>query len=250
MAASATSIASILTQVRNQLVEPKANFWSDSELTAIMRLGALDLWGAILDLHQDHYFKVAGYGTNAEGPVLRANATEVSNIPPDCFRITLIEPRNTSSTGTGHAILFVPRKFNHPDFIIARTLDAQDPDSLPSRQLYYQITGVGSPVESPHILTAPLLNADLPLRIAYNPSIWPDGENVESNPVPGASDNALKAWTIAYARAKETDTRTPDAGWLGVYSTEKQLILTRLTPREEQEPEVVEDLFQGYGSLW
>lgn len=247
---AATPLSSIITQVRNQLVESTAKFWSDTELKAIMRLGALDLWGAILDLHQDHYFKVIGYGPDAEGPYLRANATQISGIPDDCFRITLIEPRDTSSVGTGHQVMFVPRKYNHPDFIIARTQDAQDPSSLPARQIYYQIVGQGSPIAPPQILTAPLLSADLPLRIAYNPTIWPDSEQPEVNPIPGQSDNALKAWTIAYARAKETDDRTPDPGWLGIYATEKQLILTRLTPREEQEPEVVEDMFQGYGSLW
>lgn len=238
---STTKIASILTQVRGQLVEPVAKFWTDSELTAIMRLGALDLWGAILDLHQDHYFKV-----DEENVFLRANSTELSGIPDDCFRITLIEPRDTTVNGTGHSILFLPRKYNNTDFIVARTQDAQDPDSMPARQIYYQITGV----EPPHVLCAPQLSADVPIRLAYNPTIWPDGENVETNPIPGASDNALKAWTIAYARAKETDGRTPDSGWLAVYATEKQTLLTRLTPREEQEPEVVEDLFQGFGSMW
>lgn len=241
----ATKISSILSQVRDQLVEPTARFWSDDELKAIMRLGALDLWGAILDLHQDHYFKV-----NATDVVLRANATEVSGIPEDCYRITLIEPASTNATSAGHQVMFVPRKYNHPDFIIARTLDPQDPTSLPARQLYYQIVGQGSPVEAPRILTAPVLNADLAIRLAYNPTIWPDDEHPENNPVPGESDNALKAWTIAYARAKETEARSPDSGWLAIYGTEKQLMLTRLTPREEQEPEVVEDMFQGYGSLW
>ena len=68
------------------------------------------------------------------------------------------------------------------------------------------------------------------------------------NPVPGGSDNALKAWTIAYANAKEgpQGARIPDAGWLAVYATEKQTILTRLTPRQEQEPDVVDGLFDNY----
>lgn len=241
----ATTISSLLVQVRAQLIEPVARFWSDTELTSIMRLGALDLWGAILDLHQDHYFKI-----NDTDVRIDANAFYVSGIPEDCFRITLIEPRDTSITGNGHQVLLVPRKYNHPDFIIARTISAQDPTSLPSRQIYYQIVGQGSPVEAPKIITAPQLSAVLNLRIAYNQSIWPDGHNLDINPVPGESDNALKCWTIAYARAKETDGRTPDAGWLANYATEKQLILVRLTPREEQEPEVVEDMFQGYGSLW
>lgn len=240
---AATKISSIVTQVRRQLVEATANFWSDDELKDIMRLGALDLWGAILDLHQDHYFKI-----NTE-VVLRANGSQISNMPDDCFRVLLIEPRDTTVNGNGHQVVFVPRKYKDTDFSVARTQSAQDLTTI-ARQIYYQIVGEGSPNEPPTILTAPLLNADLPLRLAYNPTIWADGEEKENNPVPGASDNALKAWTIAYARAKETEDRSPDPGWLGVYATEKQLILTRLTPRQEQEPDVVEDLFQGYGSIW
>src|SRR5262249_14657348 len=124
----------------------------------------------------------------------------------------------------------------------------QDPSSLTDRTIYYQLVGVGSPVSAPKIVTAPLISADLRVRLVYNPSLEWDGGG--HNPVPGESDAALKAWTIAYARGKETEDRQPDPGWLGVYATEKQHILTRLTPREEQEPEVVEDFFQGFGSLW
>ncbi len=242
----ATAIASIVTQVRSQLIEDTARFWSDLELKRIMRLGAIDLWGAILDLHQDHYFRVS------TEPVLRANATEISNVPEDLFRVSLIEPRDTTDSGTGFRILFEPRKYKDTDFAVARTRSAQDPSTIASRTIYYQIVGQGAPSATPTILTAPLLSGDLPLRIAYNPTIWKDGDSnmPEFNPVPGESDNALKAWTIAYARAKETDDRTPDAGWLAVYATEKQTILTRLTPRQEQEPETVEDLFQGFGSIW
>lgn len=244
----ATKISTVITMVRGQLREATARFWQDQDLIDIMRLGAIDLWGAILDLHQDHYFTV-----NDKDVYLRANATQLSGIPPDCFRITLLEPRDTTVDGTGHQVLFVPRKYNHPDFIIARTLAAADPDALPSRQIYYQITGEGSPIAPPVVRTAPMLSADLPVRICYNQTLaWEAGQSPQDGivPIPGDVDNALKAWTIAYARAWETDDKQPDPGWLGVYATEKQTALTRLTPREEQEPEVVEDLFQGYGSLW
>lgn len=242
----ATTIASLLTQVRAQLVEATARFWTDAELRSIMRLGALDLWGAILDLHQDHYFRVT------TDPVLRANASEISGVPPDCFRILLIEPADTSSSAAGHQCIFTPAKYKDTAFAVARSLTAQDPTSLPSREIYYDIVGEGSPVAPPQILTAPLISSDLRVRLVYCPTIWPDGAASvpENNPIPGESDNALKAWTIAFARAKETETRQPDSGWLGVYATEKQTILTRLTPREEQEPDVVEDLFQGFGGYW
>lgn len=240
---TATTIASILKQVRSQLIEPTARFWSDAELIAIMRLGALDLWGAILDLHQDHYFKIAQVW-------LRANQWELSGIPPDCFRITLLEPFDTSSMATARQILFTPKKYKESDFAVARTQDPVDPGALPARTIYYQIVGEGSPLGPPTVLTAPQISADVAVRMAYNPNIWPDGATLETNPVPGNSDNALKAWTIAFARAKETDDRQPDQGWLGVYATEQQKLLTRLTPREEQEPDVVEDLFQGFGNFW
>lgn len=235
-----TTIAAILTQVRAQLVEPVARFWTDAELKDIMRLGAVNLWGAILDLHQDHYFK-----TNAADPVLKANATEISGVPEDCFRVLLIEPADTSPSSAGRSTIFLPRKFNHPDFRVARSLSAQEGQS--GRTIYYAIVGTGSPLGPPQILTAPYIPSDLHVLIAYNPTLKWDGDN---NPVPGESDNALKAWTIAFAMAKEgpAGERIPDAGWLSVYATEKQTILTRLTPRQEQEPEVVEDLFQGYGN--
>jgi hypothetical protein len=239
---AATTIASLVTQVRGQLVEPTPNFWSDDELVAIMNLGAQDLWANILDLHQDHYIKI-----DESHAVLRAGETEISGVPEDCFRIQLIEPRDTSVDTAGHATLFLPKKYNHPDFIMARTRTAQDQDG--QRTVFFQVSGVGPPIEAPHILTAPKLTADLLLRICYNPAL-PLFTSGDGNPVPGMSDNALKAWTIAYARAKESEDRIPDAGWLTVYGAEKQSILVRLTPRQEQEPDVVEDVFQGFGSIW
>ena len=51
------------------------------------------------------------------------------------------------------------------------------------------------------------------------------------------------AWTVAFARAKEREDRSPDPAWLAIYATEKQNILTRLTPRQTQEPEIVGDMF-------
>ena len=247
-----TTLQYILGQVRAQLVETVARFWSDQELLDIMNLAITDLWGAILDLHQDHYWKINGNDAGTGDVYYRANDTQLSGIPQDCFRIQLIEPRDTTVTGTGHACIFVPRKFNHPDFSIARTLDPQDPDSLPSRQIYYAIVGEGSPANPPQVLCAPKISADLPIRLCYSPSI--DRKTAgDMNPIPGGSDNALKAWTLSYAMAKEVDAagnRIPNSGWLAVYAQEKQNLLVRLTPREEQEPEVVEDMFQGYGSLW
>lgn len=248
-----TPVSYILGQVRAQLVEIAARYWSDQELIDIMNLGMVDMWGAILDLHQDHFFKINGDSQGVGGDVwLRANDTQISGIPPDCFRIQLIEPRDTSLLGRGHACIFTPRSYKHPDFCIARTLDAQDPDSLPSRQIFYTIVGEGAPASPPQIFCAPKVSSDLAIRLVYSPSLSVKSAG-DMNPIPGGSDNALKAWTLSYAMAKEVDAagnRVPNPGWLAIYAQEKQNILVRLTPREEQEPEVVEDMFQGYGSLW
>jgi hypothetical protein len=233
-----TTIAQIISEVRTALIEPTPNFWTDVELAAIMRHGALDLWGAILDIHQEHYYVV-----NETDCFIKAGDGHVSNVPSNCFRIQLIEPRDTTTTGAFRGLAFIPRRFNHPDFSNARAVDSFDPNV---GEMFYDVTGVGSPIEAPRILTAPLANSDILLRVVYNPTLVFD----LINPVPGESDHALKNWTIAFARAKENESRLPDAGFLAVYQTEKQAILTRLTPRQEQDPEVVEGLFDWVGGYY
>jgi hypothetical protein len=110
--------------------------------------------------------------------------------------------------------------------------------------IYYDVTGPGAPIAAPVIRVAPIISTDLTLRLAYYPML----EVEDINPVPGGSDNALKAWTIAFALAKEgpQGQRTPDPGWLAVYANEKQTILTRSTPRQEQEADTVDGLFDNF----
>jgi hypothetical protein len=55
---------------------------------------------------------------------------------------------------------------------------------------------------------------------------------------------------VAWARAKEREDRSPDPAWFATYSTDKQSLLTALTPRQEQEEEVVEGLFDGMFEDW
>lgn len=233
---AATSIASIIVQVRRQLIETVARFWSDAELTDIFKLGVMDLWGAILDLHQDHYFEVI-----EDGSVYQASgASQLSGVPADCFRVMLIEPLNTVVDNSSTAVQYAPRKYNHADFIAARTVGSFEPNQ--AGVIYFDVTGPGAPIAAPKVRVAPTLSSNLKLRFAYYPML----EVTDFNPVPGGSDNALKAWVLAYAMAKEqaNGQRIPDAGWLAIYATEKQTILTRMTPRQEQEADVVDGLFQ------
>jgi hypothetical protein len=233
---AATPISDIMRQVRAQLTEPKARFWADDELKDIFKLGVMDLWGAILDLHQDHYFSIVEDGSVFQ----RSGDTFLSGIPEDCFRVMQIEPLNTVTDNSATAVQYAPRKYNHPDFIAARTVGSFEPNQ--AGVIYYDVTGPGAPIAAPRVMVAPTINANLALRFVYYPYLTV----TDYNPVPGGSDNALKAWTIAYAMAKEgqAGNRVPDAGWLAVYATEKQTILTRMTPRQDQEPDVVDGLFQ------
>lgn len=240
---AATLIASIITQARRQLVETTARFWSDDELVDIFWLGATDLWGAYIDIHQDHYFAVVET-EGADGVRLESGASSLTNVPDDCFRVMLIEPLRTNLDPFGGlACAFVPRKFNHPDFISARSW-ANDESALTAGVIYYDLTGPGAPIAAPMIRIAPKISTTIKLRLAYYPVLTRN----DYNPIPGGSDNALKAWVIAYANAKEgpQGQRIPDAGWLSVYATEKQTLLTRSTPRQEQEADVVDGLFDNY----
>ncbi len=235
---AATTLASIIgSKVRPALIEltADARFWTDAELKDILIDGAKDLWGSILDVYGDHYLTVDE--TNVS---LAANTNVLSGVPADCFRVQVIEPRDITESGTSRNILFIPRKFKSAEFTDARTRPVQDAGS--SGVIYYQLTGQGAPNGAPVILTAPKVSSNLLLRLAYNPTLVFD-PTTPVNPVPGESDHALMAWTIAFARAKERDDRLPDPGWLATYATEKTHIITRLTPRQEQEPDVVEDFF-------
>lgn len=230
-----TSLVDIVTlKVRPALIELTARFWSDAELIDIMQDGVRDMWGAILDIYGDHYLTV-----DETHVTLPANATQLSGVPADCFRVQVIEPRDISIDGTSRSLVFIPRKFKDPAFTGARTLSAQDPSN--GGVIYYQMTGQGAPAGAPAILTAPKMNSTVLLRLAYNPTL--DLATNIYNPIPGESDTALKAWTIAFARAKERDDRMPDPGWLATYASERAHLLTRLTPRQDQEPDVVEDFF-------
>jgi hypothetical protein len=102
-------------------------------------------------------------------------------------------------------------------------------------------------VATPTVRVVPQISGTLLLRFIYVAAPGSAALTLNSaNPIPGESDNAMMAWIIAQARAKEREDRSPDPNWLAIYGTEKQSLLVRMAPRQQQEPEVVEDLFGGY----
>ncbi len=233
----ATLVSSLETQARIHLKETTAAFWTSAELVAHINNGIKDLWGAIIDLHDEHFLTV-----DVTNVSLAAEGTQLTGVPTDCFRVHLIESRDTT-VDPGARVVFVPKDYNSADFINARSRASLDPSS--GLRIFYKLTQAGYPVAAPVILCAPKISSALTLRLAYvpGPGTVAAGSN---NPIPGESDNALIAWTVAYARAKEREDRSPDPNWLAVYKTEKTNVSVRLTPRQDQEPDVVEDLFAGY----
>lgn len=232
----ATLLSTIETAARKPLKEASATYWTSAELIEHMNDAIKDLWRAILDLHQEHFLTVDE--TNVS---FAANDTDLTGVPTDCFRVHLIEPRDTT-TDPGQRILFVPKDYNSADFINARSMTAQDPNG--GARIFYTVTQPGPPTGAPVVLCAPKLTSALNLRFVYVPTLATKAAG-DANPIPGESDLALKAWTVAYARAKEREDRSPDPNWLAIYATEKQNLLVALTPRQTQDPDVVEGLYDG-----
>jgi hypothetical protein len=235
----ATLLSSLESQARLRLKEVSASYWSSAELIDICNHGIKDLWGAIIDLNQEHYQTV-----DTTHVTLAADAESLTGVPTDTFRVLLIEPLDTTSSGSMRDVLFKPRKYNDPMFINARALGAQDPTS--GLTIFYSVSSAGSPVAAPTVLTAPKISSALTLRFVYVPGIAAVAAS-GANPIPGESDHALINWVCAYARCKEREDRSPDPNFLAVYATEKQNLLVRMTPRQTQEPEVVDDFFGAWG---
>jgi hypothetical protein len=232
----ATTLGTIRTNVRLRLQETTANFWTDAELLDLILHGCRDLWRATVDLHQEHFMTV-----DATNVSLAANATTLTGVPADLFRVLSLEPRDLSlTTGTGRYLLFQPADYQSPEFVAARSWEAIDPSG--GGILYYAIAGAGSPVAAPTIYVAPFISSALNLRLVYIPTLGTLTAS-SNNPIPGEADFALEAWTTAYAKAKERDDQSPDPNWLAIYATEKQALLAVSAPRQEQEPRVVRGVF-------
>lgn len=212
-------------------------FWSDEELLAIMVLGAKDLWRAFIDLHQDHFFTV-----DVLHVWLPANAEWLSGVPGNVHRVLTLEPLEASTNVT-----FTPTEYKSSAFRAMRTRPPADPTSAPL-EILYAVTGAGAPLGAPMIFTAPRVIVDLPIRLVYIPTLGSGFTLLDYNPVPGESDAALVAYTVAFALAKDREDRSPDPNWLAVYATEKTSCLTASTPRQEQVAPVVTGIFDAiYG---
>lgn len=232
-----SKISSIEAAARLRLNEVTARFWSSAELVDIIAAGARDLWRPIVDLKQEYYLKV-----NSTDVSLPANTSTLQGVPNDVHKVYLIEPADTSENSSNESLIFLPLDYNHDTFKAARSRADIEPNN---DTIYYAITGQGAPVNAPTIYCAPQVNSAVTLSFSYVPTLGALTSD-STVPIPGEADNALIAWCVAFAMAKEVDGRAPSAEWLSIYATEKQNLLESLGLRQFQEPEYVDGLFASY----
>lgn len=223
----------IIAAVRSNIIETAANFWTDAELLLHLNRGVKDLWRKIANVNQDYFF------TTSIAPSMAANGTQLSGVPTDVSIVHGIEPQSPNSYPN---LNFFPRRYTHADMVAARTRSAEDP--MTAGPIYYALTGAGGPVAAPVIYVAPPISAAVPLRLTYTPTI-PTMVGGTANPIPGETDQALIAWVCAHALGKQAN-QVPDATWLAIYKTEADSVLLFATPRQDDEPDVAEAIFEGW----
>ena len=232
----ATVINQLIPTVRLHLVESEARFWSDAELTALAILGIKDLWKAIADLKQNHFISINNSVT------LQPNSNQLSGIPSDVHKVIMIEPVDLTTNGPNVGLLFKPLPYQDDVFQQARGVQPIDPRN---DTIFYAVHAAGGPVGSPIIQTAPQVTSTVNCSFTYVPVLGPlDG--TMPNPIPGESDQAVIAYTVAYARAKERETRDPDPSWISIYGSEKAMLTEALGVREYQELPTVRAIWMEY----
>jgi hypothetical protein len=245
-----TPLKAIVARTRTQILAPLAQtgaigpdqFWTDAELLDHTIAGCRDLWRAIVDLHEEHFLKV-----DTTSVSYSSGTDRLTGVPPDLLRVLAMQPRDITQTSQVRSLRFLPRQYTSTDFLTA--LARQPFDVTMPGDIFYAVANAGSPVGAPDIYIAPRLTASVLLRLVYVPTLPATMDLETMNPIPGESDHALMAWTAAYALGKSGPDGlfTPDTTWLNVYSTEKQAILIISEPRQEQQPVVVQGVFD---ELW
>ena len=233
----ATQISTIELLARQRLVEETPRFWSSEELTDIIIAGIKDLWRDIVDLKQEHFLTI-----NNDDVTFEADATSLTGVPTDVHKIYLLEPVDTTIGSSNQGLVFAPMDYNSDVFASARSKAAIDPTY---DTIYYSITSAGGPVNSPTIYCAPKVTSAISVSFCYVPTLAALTSQSDV-PIPGEVDNALVAWTVAFARGKEKEDRMPDAGWLATYATDKAHLLESLGVRQYQEPTIVPAMFASY----
>lgn len=232
----ATLVSTIETKARLRLNEPTARFWSSNEIVGIINAGIYDLWRDVVQLKQEHFLTIDT--TNVS---LSADSSTLTGVPSDVHKIYLITPRDVSWDSANKGLKFEPADYNSDKFQGALQRDAIEASN---DCVYYAVIGAGGPVGAATVYVAPQVSSDVDISFCYIPTLG-TYTSASTIPVPGECDNALVAWTVAYARAKEREDLAPDPSWLALYYKEKDHVLQSLGVRNVQEPTYVDALFEA-----
>jgi hypothetical protein len=239
----ATLMSSLISQARSILLEPSevtGGLWTDAELLAIGNKGVKDMWKSIIDLFHDHFVTL-----DITNMSISASTSTITGVPTDLFRVLMIQPRTLGNSSTNPGLVFKPRTLTHPDFVQANAMRPVNPrDTV----IYYAILNAGAPVAAPTIRIAPQVSSAVSLEVQYVP-VLADAVLAGSNPIPGEADMAIINYIIAFARCKSREDRSPDPEYLSIYATEKRNTLVALTPRSDQEPDVVQGFWEPNAAL-
>jgi hypothetical protein len=230
----ATPIATLIAIARRHLNEPaevSGGAFTDAELAALANLACNDLWRAINDNFQDYFLEEAEL-------IQETGADTLTDVPDDCAIVRGLEVLDQSARP---GLVYEHKNYTHIDFARARARDDIDPSQ--GGKIFYHLRGQGAPVDAPQIDVAPLTTADVTLRLTYVPTLT-EVDELSDNPIPGQSNNAIVAWMVGYGMAKIAEDQAPNAGWLTLYGTEKQNMLVSLTPRQSDDEDVAEAMFE------
>jgi len=229
----ATTLQTILNMTRDALNEAVPRFWSDAELLRYMNRGIRDAWRQISMTNQEYQFELSVAAS------LAANGTTITGVPDNLSVLFQIEPTDM----VAHPITFIGKPWTHAEFQNARRItEAQDP-SQPGT-IFYVLTGAGAPVAAPTIRVAPTVSAAIPLSISFRPTIGAELTATGVVPLPGELDQALVFWTSAHALGRQRGSAEPDTTRLNLFQREMDVILAAITPRDEQEDNVVTAMFE------
>ena len=230
-----SKLLELVPRVRTRLLESSERFWSDAEIVAEFNAGISDLWRRINDVFEDHFLTV-----DTTNVTMATSATTLTGVPTDVFTVRGLEPVNVS---TYSALRFEFKPYNSAEFQSARSATAFDPGQ--GGLIYAAVTGAGAPVGAPTIHVAPPLTATIAIRLSYVPTIAAKTLG-DYNPIPGESDQALVYYAVAHLLNKDKDEFTIDRGYMGKYEEEVTKILVSVTPRQTQDDEVSEAIFEPY----
>jgi len=235
MAAPRKTVAELLLDVRTNLDENTASFWTDTQLIAYINQAQEMVWSRVKSLKSD-YFDVQRSSTDGSVTILTesydcagfaiAASTTSYTLPPDFDEMKLIECLTSGYEGTA----FTFADMTAPAFrTLLAVVDAQDPTTF-----LCDIIGERTWIVAPKVSRA------LDIRLTYTPILGTLTAETDTLQVPHPLWLAVVDYATARAMRKDRD-----ASFLMWEQAAEKHLATFFAShaRQIQDAEVVEGLF-------